>query len=46
MESDSDLSGYSDNTFYVALIAAILLLALAAGLCIGATYPPGLTTAR
>jgi clan AA aspartic protease (TIGR02281 family) len=31
MESDSDLSGYSDNTFYVALIAAILLLALAAG---------------
>jgi tetratricopeptide (TPR) repeat protein len=31
MEIDSDLSGHSDNTFYVALIAAILLLALAAG---------------
>jgi clan AA aspartic protease (TIGR02281 family) len=31
MEIESDLSGHSDNTFYVALIAAILLLALAAG---------------
>jgi tetratricopeptide (TPR) repeat protein len=31
METDSDLSGHSDNTFYVALIAAVLLLALAAG---------------
>jgi tetratricopeptide (TPR) repeat protein len=31
MKSDSQLSGYSDNTFYIALAGAVLLLALAAG---------------
>jgi clan AA aspartic protease (TIGR02281 family) len=31
MESDSELSGYSDNTFYFALIGAVLLLAFAGG---------------